>query len=190
MIPFPVNIPGYNHLDDTELAQLNADIQQMYELFPELKSGSSSNSSSEDGDNGNAPSRRPSHIAENNTNSRGSENDNHPDKDAKTKRLREKFRIEKDRHFLETIDTIRRQAEADGRHFPEGISEWEELGDFMKERIRWAVWTLHKQKRSRAKKKNTRQTSQQIHQPSPSHLQGTTSQDDEANSQPLPSQNT
>jgi hypothetical protein len=167
-VQFPYNVPGYNLLNDEEQEQLTTDIQQMRELYNDCEPALSPDYASDDETPSNAPLGVPTNNGGNYSRSLGGrESDEHPDEDQKTKRLKAKFEAEADRQFLRDVDEVLGRAEAEGRQFPQGLSDWEYLSIAMQERVLWAYEKIQRQERLVARRKS-RQPSPREQTPSDS----------------------
>ncbi|KAI4614196.1 uncharacterized protein J4E87_009593 [Alternaria ethzedia] len=140
-VPFPLNVPGYELLEDVEAMRLERDAEVLdgwlasmghTDILPSPKSGASGDRKTP------LASKR---LA------------------ARTKRLKAIQQREADRQYLEHIADLQRQALSMGYEFPEGVPGWEEVHPSEQRRILWAAYTSQVNATSKKKRKKARRGS-------------------------------
>ena len=134
-LPFPLNVPGYELLEDVEVTRLEGDAEVLdgwlasigyTDILSSPKSDTSGNKKTPLTSKGLA---------------------------ARTKRLKAIQQREADRQYLEHIADLNRQAVPMGYVFPEGVPGWEEVHPSEQQRILSAVYTNQANDKSEKRRK-------------------------------------
>ena len=139
-VPFPLNVPGYEVLEDVEVTRLEGDAELLDGWLASMGYT----------DIPPSPKSRASGDKKTPLNSKRLA--------ARTKRLKAIQQREADRQYLEHIADLNRQALSMGYEFPEGVPGWEEVHADEQQRIMWAVYTNRVNDASEKRKKKGRKT--------------------------------
>ncbi|KAI4680836.1 hypothetical protein J4E81_010020 [Alternaria sp. BMP 2799] len=140
-VPFPLNVSGYEALEDSEVTRLEGDVEVLDGWLAGM------------GYTDNLPSPK-SHESDEKKTPLTSKR-----LAARTKRLKAIQQREADRQYLEHIADLQRQALSMGYEFPEGVPGWEGVHSSEQQRILWAVYTNQVNATSKKKRKKAQRGS-------------------------------
>ncbi|KAI4676972.1 uncharacterized protein J4E84_009272 [Alternaria hordeiaustralica] len=134
-VPFPLNVPGYEELEDWEVTRLEGDIELLDGWLASMGYTDIPSSPKSDARGGKKTPLNSKRLT------------------ARTKRLKAIQQREADRQYLEHIADLQRQALSMGYNFPEGVPGWEEVHPSEQRRILWAAYTNQVNATSKKKKR-------------------------------------
>lgn len=121
-IPFPLNVPGYEALEDWEVTRLEGDVEVLDGWLASMGYTGVPPSPKSDGSSETKLSSASKRLA------------------PRTKRLKAIQQREADRQYLEHIADLQQQALSMGLKFPVGVPGWEEVHPSEQQRM-WAAYT-------------------------------------------------
>ncbi|KAI4638639.1 hypothetical protein J4E93_009940 [Alternaria ventricosa] len=140
-VPFPLNVPGYEALEDSEVTRLEGDVEVLDGWLASMGYTDILLSPKSDASGDKKTPLNSKRLA------------------ARTKRLKAIQQREADRQYLEHIADLQRQALSMGYNFPEGVPGWEEVHTSEQQRILWAAYTNQVNATSKKKRKKARRGS-------------------------------
>ncbi|KAI4605785.1 hypothetical protein J4E83_010448 [Alternaria metachromatica] len=140
-VPFPLNVSGYEALEDSEVTRLEGDVEVLDGWLTSMGYTDILFSPERDASGDKKTPLSSKRLA------------------ARTKRLKAIQQRESDRQYLEHIADLQRQALSMGYNFPEGVPGWEEVHHSEQRRILWAAYTNQVNATSKKKRKKARRGS-------------------------------